>query len=63
MEPFFSPNSRGDLSSDAHRSEIFGGDAGEDHTQIIEGDTVKLFPRVSAPLTICLAGLPKSCVF
>ena len=33
----FSPNSSGDLRSDAHRSQIFGGDADEDHTQIIGG--------------------------
>ena len=42
MEHFFSPNSIGDLRSDAHRSQIFGKDADEDHTQIIGGDTVKL---------------------
>ena len=42
MEHSFSPNSSGDLRSDAHRSQIFGGDADEDHTQIIGGDTVKL---------------------
>ena len=38
----FSPNSSGDLRSDAHQSQIIGGDADEDHTQIIRGDTVKL---------------------
>ena len=32
----------GDLRSDAHQSQIIGGDADEDHTQIIGGDTVKL---------------------
>ena len=57
MEHFFSPNSSGDLRSDAHRSQIFGGDADEDHTQIIGRDTVKLLggihpPRVSAPLFV-----------
>ena len=37
VEHFFSPNSSGDLHSDAHWSQIFGGDADEDHTQIIGG--------------------------
>ena len=49
----------GGLRSHAHQSQIIGGDADEDHTQIIGGDTVKLLrgiyplhppPRVSAPL-------------
>ena len=35
----FSPNSSTDLSSDAHQSQIIGGDAGEDHTQIVGGST------------------------
>ena len=39
MEPFFSPNSSGDLRSDAHQSQIVGGDADVDHTQIIGGNT------------------------
>ena len=52
MEHFFSPNSSTDLHSDAHQSQIIGGDADEDHTQIVGGDTVKLLggiypPRVS----------------
>ena len=38
----FSPNSSGDLRSDAHQSQIIGWDADVDHTQIIGGDTVKL---------------------
>ena len=38
----FSPNSNGDLHSDADHSQIIGGDADVDHTQIIGGDTVKL---------------------
>ena len=39
----FFPNWSGDLRSDAHQSQIIGGDADEDHTQIIGGgDTVKL---------------------
>ena len=36
-EHFFSPNSSTDLRSDAHQSQIIGGDADEDHTQIIGG--------------------------
>ena len=31
-----------DLRSDAHQSQIIGGDADEDHTQIVGGYTVKL---------------------
>ena len=42
MEQFLSPNSGRDLRSDPHQSQIIGGDADEDHTQIIGGDTVKL---------------------
>ena len=45
------------LRSDAHKSQIIGGDADADHTQIVEGYTVKLlggyispFLLVSAPL-------------
>ena len=30
-----------DLRSDAHQSQIIGGDADEDHTQIVGGYTVK----------------------
>ena len=37
MEHFFSPNSCTDLRSDAHQSQIIGGDAGEDHSQIVGG--------------------------
>ena len=33
----FSPNSSGDLRSDAQQSQIIGGDADVDHTQIIGG--------------------------
>ena len=55
MDHFFSPSSSGDLRSEAHQSQIIGGDADVDHTQIIGGDNVKLLgriypPRVSAPL-------------
>ena len=42
IERFFSPNSGKGLRSDAHQSQIIRGDADEDHTQIIWGDTVKL---------------------
>ena len=34
---FFSPNSSGDLRSDAHQSQIIGWDADVDHTQIVGG--------------------------
>ena len=37
MKLFFSPNSSGDLHSNAHQSQIIGGDADEDHSQIIGG--------------------------
>ena len=47
-----------DLRSDAHQSQCIGGDADEDHSQIVGGYTVKLLgeiysphpPLVSAPL-------------
>ena len=45
MEHFFSPNSSTDLRADAHQSQIIGGDADEDHTQIVGGYTVKLLGR------------------
>ena len=58
------PNSGKDLRSDAHQSQIIGGNADEDHTQIIGGDTVKLLggyispsPRVSIPLLLRLRRL------
>ena len=35
MEHIFSPNSSGDLRSDTHQSQIIGGNADVDHTQII----------------------------
>ena len=54
---FINNDSSGDLRLDAHQSQIIGGDADEDHTQIIGGDTVKLLgeyippsPQVSEPL-------------
>ena len=43
MEHLFSPNSSADLSSDAHQSQIIGGDADADHTQIyIRPDIIPL---------------------
>ena len=45
----FSPNSGGDLRSDAHQSQMIGGDEDVDHTQIIGGDTVKLLEDISPP--------------
>ena len=56
MEHFFLPNSSTDLRSNAHQSQIIGGDADEDHTQIAGGYTIKSLreiypaPQVSAPL-------------
>ena len=49
MEHFFSPNSSTDLRSDAHQSQIIGGDADEDHTQIVGGYTIKLLGGYIAP--------------
>ena len=58
MENFFFPNSSTDLRSDAHQSQIVGGDADEDHTQIVGGGYSQIIggyippsPGVSAPLT------------
>ena len=57
MEHFFSQNSSTDRRSDAHQSQIIGGDAGEDHTQIVGGIQSNYWggyippsTRVSAPL-------------
>ena len=57
MEHFFSPNSSGNLHSDAQGSQIVGGDADEDHTQIIGGDTVKLLGVYIPPFSPVLAPL------
>ena len=53
----FFPNSSGHLRSDAHQSQIIGGDADVDHTQTIGGiqrnywgDIFPISPQVSAPL-------------
>ena len=57
MEHFFSPNSSTDLRSDAHQSQIIGGDADVDYTQLFGGIQSNYWggyippsPRVSAPL-------------
>ena len=50
MEHFFAPILDGDLRSDAHQSQIIGGNADVDHTQIIGGDISPHPPRVLAPL-------------
>ena len=50
MEHLFSPNSSGDLRSDARQSQTIMGDADVDHTQIIGEDISPHPPRVSAPL-------------
>ena len=55
-----SSNCSGDLRSNAHQSQIIGGDADADYTQIIGGDTIKLLGgyispsplRVSTPLLV-----------
>ena len=49
MEHFISPNSSTDLRSDAHQSQIIGGYADEDHTQIVGGYTVKLLRGIYPP--------------
>ena len=49
MEHFFSPNSSTDLRLDPHQSKIIGGDADEDHTQIVAGYKVKLLGRIYTP--------------
>ena len=38
-----------DLRSDAHQSQTIGGDADEDHTQIVGGYTVKLLDEYIPP--------------
>ena len=42
----FSANSSGHLRSDVHQSQIIGGDANEDHTQIIGGMQMKTILRL-----------------
>ena len=72
MEDFFFPNLGGDLRSDAHQSQMIGGDEDVDHTKIIGGDTFKLqvledisppSPRVSAPVPpVIYAGKQRSAI-
>ena len=47
MEPFFLST---DLRSHAHQSQIIGGDADEDHTQIVGGYTIKFLGRIYPPI-------------
>ena len=49
MEHFLPPNSSGDLCSDAHQSQINGGDADKDHTQIIGGIYPPIPPGFGTP--------------
>ena len=49
MEHFFSPNSGKDLRSDAQQSQIIGGNADEDHTQIIGGIQSNYWGDISPP--------------
>ena len=50
MEHFFSPNSSRDLLSDAHQSQIIGGNADEDQTKNYWGDTAKLLGGIYPPI-------------
>ena len=56
MEHFFSPNSSGGLRSDAHQSQIIGGDADKNHTQIFGGDTVKVLGGIYPPHPLRVLG-------
>ena len=42
-----------DLRSDAHQSQIIGGDADEDHTQIVGGHTVNILGGYILPFPPC----------
>ena len=66
MEHLFSPNSSGNLRSDARQRQIIGGaDADVDHTQIIGGDAVNFwgdippYTRVSATLIPFHTSIPR----
>ena len=51
MEHFFSPNSSGDLRSDAHLSQTFGGNAQmKTILKLLGGDTVKLLGGIYPPI-------------
>ena len=45
----FSPKSSGDLRLDAHQTQIIGGDADEDHTQVIGGIQSNYWGDISTP--------------
>ena len=45
----FFPNSSTDLRLDAHQSQIIGGDADEDHTQIVGGIQSNYCGDISSP--------------
>ena len=46
----FSPNSGEDLRSDAYQSQIIGGDADDDHTQIIGGGYSQIIGGIHPPI-------------
>ena len=46
----FSPNSSTDLRSDAHQSQIIGGDTSEDHTQIVGGGYSHIIGGIYPPI-------------
>ena len=46
---FFSPNSSRDLRSDAHQSQIIGGELDENHTQIVGGIQSNYWGDISPP--------------
>ena len=52
IKHFFSSNSSGHLRSDAHQSQIIGGNADVDHTHTIRGYTVKLLGRYIPPIPL-----------
>ena len=54
MEHFFPPNSSGHLRSDAHQSQIIGGDADINHTQTIGGIYPPILPGFGTPAKVSL---------
>ena len=61
MEQFFSPNSSGHLRSDVQQTQIVGGNANRDHTQLIGGDTAKLLGGYIPPIPPGF-GIPANCL-
>ena len=62
MEHFF-PRIQGEhLRTDGRQSQIIGGDADEDHTQII-GGIYPPSPRVSAPMLLLITYFIDKCFF